>query len=205
MTDVATSVEIPTRRQCKKHKEIIGSLISAVVLLTFLIVAIALAFVFSRSKTHKTKPAQERSENKQEKSNYSTDENFRMSSLSGYPFMAALYSEKPNVLLCSCAIITKHHLLTAANCFSVLFPRLLVRTGSPLWNERGNVYQVQDVIIHKNYSAINFENNLAIVKVNKTMSFSATTNSAKMEVNADLKEGNTIVMGWGRLGLTVDL
>lgn len=196
MADAATSVENTTGRQCKKHTKIIGSLVFVIVLLMFLVAAIAVAFIFSRSKTINTQPKQKQSEHKEE--NNSTDENLRIGSFTGYPFMAALYSEKPHVLLCSCAIVTKHHLLTAANCFSVLFPRLFVRTGSPFWNEGGNVYQVENVAIHENYSATNFEKNLAIVKINTTIIFSGSINLAKIEKNVSWDEGYLTVMGWGR-------
>lgn len=97
-----------------------------------------------------------------------------------YPFLAAVFSEKPYLFLCSAMILNRSYLLTSANCYTVLFPNIVIRTESSLWNRGGKVYEVEKVMVHEEYDSTNFENNLAVIKIKGSFDFGASVQSAKI-------------------------
>lgn len=116
-----------------------------------------------------------------------------------YPYLAAVFSVKPHLFLCSAVILNERYLLTSANCFTVLFPNILVRTASTAWTKGGAVYEVEKFIIHEEYDSTNFENNIALIKLKEDIIFLdsivevATIREGRMPLN-----GETTVVGWGK-------
>lgn len=116
-----------------------------------------------------------------------------------YPFLAAVFSVKPHLFLCSAVILNKRYLLTSANCFTVLFPNILVRTATTVWTEGGAVYEVEKFIIHEEYDSTNFENNIAVIKLKEDIIFLdsnvevAAIHESRMPIS-----GEATVVGWGK-------
>lgn len=201
MTDVSTSVgslqsNNPT---CSK---LVGWLISIVVCLLFLIVAMGLAIVFSRNHFPKritnesTKQTFPKNSSESESEKEAPHRTF--TTINDHPFMAALVSFKPDLFLCSCTILDNRHLLTAANCLSVLFPHLWVRIGSSFWDGGGDLYEVERFTIHHNYSTKTFDNNLAVVRTKSKMVFTQFAQAVEITIR-NLSDVDGTLVGWGKV------
>lgn len=192
MTDVSTSIEtLQVKNQpCSK---LVRWLISAVVCLIFLIVAMALAIVFSRDRIPK------RSDDWIKSITEMPQESRRsFTKISNYPFMAALVSSKPDLFLCSCVILNGRYLLTAANCLSVLFPHLWVRIGTSTWDSDGELHEVERFTIHYNYTTKTFDNNLAVVRTKTEMIFNEFSQPVEL-ISRNMSHVNGTLVGWGNI------
>lgn len=119
MIDVSTSADFngPKVRRFR----LIDTLIGVILCMTFILVAMGLALLFSRNKSFTTTPRMT-----VRAAHLSFDAENVERTMTLYPFLGVLYSKKPEVLLCTCTIVTKKHLLTAANCLTTNFPNLAV-------------------------------------------------------------------------------
>lgn len=116
-----------------------------------------------------------------------------------YPFIAAVFSARPYLFLCTALILNERYLLTSANCFTVLFPNIMVRTESTMWTKGGMEYTVEKFAIHEEYDSTSFENNIAVIKLKTDIIF----DNLKVEVAAIREsekplEGEATVVGWGK-------
>lgn len=123
------------------------------------------------------------------------------STIEEYPYLAAL--ELFGDQLCGGAIISAHHILTAAHCFdNSKNPYLyVVRVGSSLREDDGILLQVRDFAIHDGYN--NDINDLAIVLLKDPIEFDNVTKSsiAMFDFKEESVSGSIATLaGWGRLG-----
>lgn len=199
MTDVSTSSGT-LQLKSQKCPRLVGWLISAIVCLMFLITAMAIAIVFSRSRlpkhTQKWMKMLVLEENPLERQE--PHQTYTFTTINNYPFMAALVSSKPDMFLCSCAILNARHLLTAANCLSVLFPHLWVRIGTSFWDSDGELYEVKGFTIHHNYSSKTFDNNLAVVRTKNEMLFIQSVQLVEL-MTLNMSNVDGVLVGWGNV------
>jgi secreted trypsin-like serine protease len=90
---------------------------------------------------------------------------------SNFPYQAyLLYID--TIPYCGATIITERHVLTAAHCCfptaSLAQPsEISVVTGNLELNDRSNVKQVENVMVHENYDRYSLYNDIAIIKVSR--------------------------------------
>lgn len=185
LVNASTSYDPPRRKNWSKIKTI---LFFAASMIIFVSTALALAVVYNG-----------RQHNKPENTERHLDlEKARRSLTTGrYPFLAAVLSVKPFVLLCSAVILNERYLLTSANCYTVLFPNLMVRTGSSFWGEGGELYEVEKFMVHEEYDSRNYENNVAVVKTKMNIAFDDATQPVKISEGV-LEPETAVLVGWGK-------
>jgi trypsin len=120
---------------------------------------------------------------------------------SNFPYQAyLLYID--TIPYCGATIITERHVLTAAHCCfptaSLAQPsEISVVTGNLELNDRSNVKQVENVMVHENYDRYSLYNDIAIIKISET--FQPWTNNIRpIHLNIDdVDSGTCTVSGWG--------
>ncbi len=127
--------------------------------------------------------------------------------ISDYPWQVALIEQSGGWIwaFCGGSIIDSNWILTAAHCMEdVNINNLYVRAGSDNSYAQGGVsYSVEEVIVHPNYNSNTMNNDIALIKLNNSISF----NSNKQPINlmcdfqADLGAQNpgveATITGWG--------
>lgn len=161
------------------------------VAILFVSAALAIAIVY-RGK--------QRSKVKQEQSYLGYKRYGRQARIQEYPFLAAVFSVKPHLFLCSAFILNERYLLTSANCFTTLFSNLMVRSGSSLCNEGGRLYEVDRFMVHEQYDSRNYKNNLAIIRTKVNIIFDNLTHGSNVYYGSDnpVEGANVILVGWGK-------
>lgn len=197
MTENVTSVSTNTtygrytpRSKWSKIKSII---VYSLLIVLFITVALVIAIIY-RGKERFIK--QERAERRR----LEFEKAGRSVNIQEYPFLAAVFSAKPYLFLCTAAILNERHLLTTANCFTVLFPNVIVRTGSSIWRDGGRLYKVERFIIHEEYDSETFDNNLAIVRTESDIIFNNSTQKCRVshEIGKLLERDDAVLLGWGK-------
>lgn len=122
--------------------------------------------------------------------------NANVTNISKFPFVGALISINPVVYLCPLIIITNRYLLTGANCFNTNFQNLSIRVGSNYWNKDGYSYEIDTFIINDKFNFSTMENNLALVRLRKTLIMGKNVKKAKMRLNFSNRTRNSTIVGW---------
>lgn len=181
----STSYDQLPQRNCSKLKQLV--LYGAIIVL-FLLIALGLAVVY----TGKTRISRREADG-------SWQRDGQFVAIQEYPPLAAVLSTKPYLFLCTAVILNERYLVASANCFTVLLPNLMVRTGSSFSSEEGNLYKVEKFFVHGEYDSRSFNNNLAVIKTKYDMVFDNVTQAANIsEAASELEEKDAVVVGWGK-------
>lgn len=175
--------------KCSKIKTVLVYFLLAII---FVGIALALAVVYTGKEHTKPAGAERRLE---------LEDSARAVSIEEYPFLAAVFSAKPFLFLCSAVVLNERYLLTSANCFSVqLSNNLMVRTGSSLWDEGGKLYEVDKFVVHEDYDSRKFVNNIAVMATTMNITFDDVTQTAKIaaEGKSIFQNASAFIVGWGK-------
>lgn len=186
ITTVRRNSENVFRRSWSRIK---GIVIYVMLAILFVSVALTIAIVYTGKQNFKSEHVERHME---------LEEVGQPVLIEVYPFLAAVYSVNPYLFLCSAVILSERYLLTSANCFTVLFPNTVIRTGSSVWNEGGTEYEVEKFVVHEKYDSRNFENNVAIIKVKTSIVFDDVTQISKIHKSEKPLKGVAVMVGWGK-------
>ncbi|XP_034476945.1 trypsin delta-like isoform X2 [Drosophila innubila] len=99
---------------------------------------------------------------------------------------------------CGGSIYSSNIIVTAARCLqSVTTANLKVRAGSSYWNSGGVLLQVAAFRIHEGYNANTMENEIAIVRLSSSLSFSSNIKAIDLASSAPANGASAEVSGWG--------
>nr|ABR88250.1 trypsin SP2a [Heliothis virescens]ABR88252.1 trypsin SP2c [Heliothis virescens] len=106
---------------------------------------------------------------------------------------------------CVGSVLTSRHVLTAAHCLvgTALTPRISrVRAGTSERGRGGDVWEVNSILRHPDYSFRSFEANVGIVRLQYALIFGAAIQQAAITAAGVNFPGNVPVTlaGWGRTG-----
>lgn len=91
-----------------------------------------------------------------------------------FPFMASLFDIQMLAHVCSGAILTDHHIISAASCYPYyeLYPRSLSASiGSDKMIEDANIKSISTICIHPEFEESSNRNDLAILKTLEQIEF----------------------------------
>nr|XP_012225381.1 PREDICTED: chymotrypsin-1-like [Linepithema humile] len=107
---------------------------------------------------------------------------------------------------CGGSILNARNVLTAAHCVvgrESTLQYLTVHAGTNRQNETGDVYQVVNVTVHKDYSSSRFINDIALVHLKTSIKYNKKVQPIKLAtIDKDLENKPCTLSGWGstRLG-----
>ncbi|CAL4222592.1 unnamed protein product, partial [Meganyctiphanes norvegica] len=122
-----------------------------------------------------------------------------------WPWVASIIYNRTRV--CAAALVSSRHLLTAAHCFDALpgtthNNEVWVRLGSADLNDGDrtlNDYTISREIIHPGYESATLENDLAIITLEKDVTFSNTVRPVCFPESIQSYEGNmATILGSGK-------
>ncbi|XP_014278342.1 venom protease [Halyomorpha halys] len=123
-----------------------------------------------------------------------------------WPWMAVLILvADPSIIVCGAAVITRRHLLTAAHCFNDIDKnQLLVRLGEYDFNRATESnktdYRVEDLRIPNDYYPAAHHNDIAILKLDKTIEYSVYVQPICLPLpQDDYTDTTAVVTGWGQI------
>ncbi|CAG5111104.1 Oidioi.mRNA.OKI2018_I69.chr2.g5439.t1.cds [Oikopleura dioica] len=114
--------------------------------------------------------------------------------IEAHPSATKLLKNK-NTLKCGAVLISSHSFLTAAHCLQNT--NLEAITGSGSEGEEKYEISSKKQIKHPNYSSVYFTNDIAVLNVSKTISFSKFTFPAIIPNHAPVDKAPSTVCGWG--------
>jgi secreted trypsin-like serine protease len=102
--------------------------------------------------------------------------------------------------MCGGTILNKRYILTAAHCLPAGVTKITVDAGVNNWcTEIGQKIPVYEMEIHPKYSTTTFDNDIAILKLSKDLTFSDSVKPACLPSSATQDYSNTWAQlsGWG--------
>lgn len=99
---------------------------------------------------------------------------------------------------CGSSIIHERFLLTAAHCITPK-RRYIVVVGTDKTYQGGEVYEIENIIVHENYSSVNSDNDISIIKLKNALTFGPNVKIITMSDPSDpLVNGMVFnATGWG--------
>ena len=114
-----------------------------------------------------------------------------------FPYQAS-FRRDPSVHMCGGAILSSFWVITAAHCTEFEGgPQAYVAVGS-IHRTKGQIYEVQKILVHGKYNfSDSLANDLALLKLQKALEFSATTQAIPLSSAATPPDVAAVVSGWG--------
>ena len=118
-----------------------------------------------------------------------------------WPWAVALYYN--NALLCQGFLVTYEHVVTAAHCVSsIAMTSLQIYAGmySRSTSTNRQIRNISSIMIHPNYSSIDFLNDIAIIKLAAPLITTAAVGICCLPSNPSLpvQGESAVIVGWGR-------
>ncbi|MBH0213409.1 trypsin-like serine protease [Listeria monocytogenes] len=118
--------------------------------------------------------------------------------ISSFPWQVSL--QRSGSHSCGGSIYSSNIIVTAAHCLqSVSASVLRIRAGSTYWNSGGVTISVSAFKNHEGYSSSTYSNDIAIIKLASSLSFSSTTKSIDLATSTPATGASAAVSGWGTL------
>ncbi|XP_018784454.1 PREDICTED: trypsin delta/gamma-like [Bactrocera latifrons] len=118
--------------------------------------------------------------------------------ISSFPWQVSL--QRSGSHSCGGSIYSSKIIVTAAHCLqSVSASILRVRAGSSYWNSGGVTISVLAFKNHEGYSPSTYSNDIAIIRLASSLSFSSTTKSIGLAITTPGTGAPAAVSGWGTL------
>ncbi|CAH0403060.1 unnamed protein product [Chilo suppressalis] len=126
--------------------------------------------------------------------------------VNGFPMMAALLDLQSYKIKCGGVIIDKRYVLTAAHCLGGQTPSTLaVAVGendvnTPFNTSAAAFHRIEQFIIHPLYSSLNYDYDIALLRLNKSLEFSHRVGPVCLPFkfkNTTMPGSNLTILGWG--------
>ncbi|RVE41563.1 hypothetical protein evm_013788 [Chilo suppressalis] len=126
--------------------------------------------------------------------------------VNGFPMMAALLDLQSYKIKCGGVIIDKRYVLTAAHCLGGQTPSTLaVAVGendvnTPFNTSAAAFHRIEQFIIHPLYSSLNYDYDIALLRLNKSLEFSHRVGPVCLPFkfkNTTMPGPNLTILGWG--------
>ncbi|XP_016994520.1 trypsin beta [Drosophila takahashii] len=116
--------------------------------------------------------------------------------ISSFPWQISL--QRSGSHSCGGSIYNANIIVTAAHCLqSVSASVLQVRAGSSYWSSGGSVHKVSYFRNHEGYNANTMVNDIAIIRLSSSLSFSSTVKSISLASSQPANGAAASVSGWG--------
>ncbi|XP_023158889.1 trypsin alpha-like isoform X1 [Ceratitis capitata] len=118
--------------------------------------------------------------------------------ISAFPWQISL--QRSGSHSCGGSIYSTKIIVTAAHCLqSVSASVLRIRAGSSYWNSGGVVISVSSFKNHEGYNKNTYANDIAVIKLSSSLSYSSTTKAIGLATSAPSNGASAAVSGWGTL------
>ncbi|XP_016930375.3 trypsin beta [Drosophila suzukii] len=119
-------------------------------------------------------------------------------SISSFPWQISL--QRSGSHSCGGSVYSSNVIVTAAHCLqSVSASSLQIRAGSSYWSSGGVVAKVSYFRNHEGYNANTMVNDIAIIKLSSSLSFSSTIKAIGLASSNPANGAAASVSGWGTL------
>ncbi|CAL7948237.1 unnamed protein product [Xylocopa violacea] len=115
-----------------------------------------------------------------------------------FPYQVSLRNRGSH--FCGGSVINSRYILTAAHCVQGLsnLKDVSVHAGTTQLNTNGEKYGVEKVIAHRGFSSMTLLNDVALIRVDRTIAFNNLVQPIQLASGSKTYEGSTCTLsGWG--------
>uniref|UniRef100_A0A1B0A3N1 Peptidase S1 domain-containing protein n=1 Tax=Glossina pallidipes TaxID=7398 RepID=A0A1B0A3N1_GLOPL len=108
--------------------------------------------------------------------------------------------ERSGSHFCGGSFYDQNHIVTAAHCLQeAISSQIKLPAGSTTWNDGGILLDVADFKIHKGYSSNLMMNDVAVIRLASSVTYSSTIKNIDLAKKAAADGAEASVKGWGTL------